>query len=73
MFDEKKDNLLDIFEFDKLILYAGQNLEESEVKEAFQVFDFNKNGTVTFQEFYDVLCNKRESNVINLKVMVDFQ
>ena len=62
-YDTKKKNSLDLDQlenlfFDVLINLGEKNPEErkSEVaKEGLELFDKNKNGTIEFNEFYDII------------------
>lgn len=44
LFDEKKDGVLDLHEFAQMLENLQISLSNEELKEAYQVFDLNKDG-----------------------------
>lgn len=73
VFDTKQDRFLDLGEFDNLVLSLGLRLSDEELKEAFQVFDFDNSGKVQWEEFRDVIQGTRQSDKMDLHVMQEIQ
>ncbi|KRX01734.1 Protein kinase-like domain [Pseudocohnilembus persalinus] len=54
-FDKSGDGNLDIQEFAKLCLVLDKNIQNDEIKCVFGIFDTDQGGTISVQEFYQML------------------
>ena len=56
-FDKSGDNLLDFMEFKRLVEIINARNSETEIKDLFNLFDINKDGNVSLEEFQKALLN----------------
>ena len=57
-FDKDGNGSITIRELGTVMRSLGQNLSESEIKEMIEIVDEDKNGTIDFQEFLNLMARK---------------